>query len=170
MGVDKLFLQINGRSLLEHTIAVCETSFHPVKLVSGKADKFSLLEYPIVIDSPKACGPMAGVIAALEDCEADYCFVTAADLFDLRAEVITLLIDQYKGQQYLGMLEPDGIQPLCGIYHKSALEAFYQFAQKGEFSMKKAVAALNHEAVALPAGTWRNINSPEDLVRGGLNG
>ena len=29
---------------------------------------------------------MAGVIAALEDCENDNCFMTAADLFDLKAD------------------------------------------------------------------------------------
>ncbi len=170
MGADKLFLQIQGRSLLERTIAACDSRFSVVKLVSGPSDKFSLLDYPVVVDSPVARGPMAGVIAALEDSDRDNCFVTAADLFDLRTEIIDTLISRYTGQQYFGLRETRGIQPLCGIYHTSALDILYEFAQRGEFSMTKLVQALAHDIIDLPAGRWRNLNSPEDLVRGGLDG
>ncbi len=170
MGVDKLFLHIEGLSLLERTIAVCEASFSQVRLVSGKPGKLASLGYPVVVDNPLARGPMGGVIAALRDCPDDCCFITAADLLDLRPEIISSLTDQYDGQQYLGMLESGGLQPLCGIYHKSALDVICRFAEAGEFSMKKAVTALRHGTVALPAGRWRNINSPEDLAMGGLNG
>jgi molybdopterin-guanine dinucleotide biosynthesis protein A len=112
---------------------------------------------------------MAGVIAALEDCKTDYCFVTAADLADLSTEIITLLVDMYNNQQYLGLRESGGVQPLCGIYHKSALDVFYNRAQKADFGMTRAVKAMNHKGVILPAGQWRNINCPEDLGTGSLN-
>jgi molybdopterin-guanine dinucleotide biosynthesis protein A len=113
---------------------------------------------------------MAGVIAALEDCETDSCFLTAADLFDLSAEVIASLVAQYRGQQYLGVIESNGLQPLCGIYHTSSLGAFYRCAQNGEYRMAEALNELNFGGVALPSGQWRNINSPEDLAVEGLNG
>ncbi len=170
MGTDKLFLQIEGRSLLERTISVCEPYFGQVKLVSGNSDKFSSLDYPVVIDSPMANGPMAGIIAALKDCATDNCFVTAADLFDLKVDVITALISRYNGQQYLGLLESGGVQPLCGIYNKSALEVFYRFAQNGKYCMTEAVIAMDHHGITLPAGDWRNINSPADLPIGGYGG
>jgi molybdopterin-guanine dinucleotide biosynthesis protein A len=41
MGVDKLFLHIGGRSLLERTIATCEVCFKQVRLVAGQSAKFS---------------------------------------------------------------------------------------------------------------------------------
>jgi molybdopterin-guanine dinucleotide biosynthesis protein A len=167
MGVDKLFLQVDGQSLLERAIAVCESYFGQVKLVSGDADKFSSLDYPVVLDSPKAKGPMAGVIAALEDCQSDSCFVTAADLLDLRTEILASIIAGYNGQQYFGLLESGGIQPLCGIYHKSALEVFYKFAKENNYGMTEAVKNLAHDGIIVPAGSWRNINCPEDLAIGG---
>lgn len=170
MKVDKLSLQIGGQSLLERTIATCEACFGQVKLVAGQSDRFSSLDYTVVPDSPRARGPMAGVIAALEDCETDSCFLTAADLFDLSTEVIESLVAQYRGQQYLGVMESNGLQPLCGIYHKSSLGVFYQCAQNDEYSMAGALNALNSDGVALPSGQWRNINSPEDLADGGLDG
>jgi molybdopterin-guanine dinucleotide biosynthesis protein A len=170
MGTDKLFLQIDGRSLLERTVATCKACFTQVKLVAGQAAGFSMLECPVVLDSPRARGPMAGVIAALEDCETDCCFVTAADLFDLSVEVIESLIAHYRGQQYLGVNESRGLQPLCGIYHKSSLDVFYRCAQRDEYRMAAVVTALNHSGIAVPAGRWRNINTPEDLPIGGAHG
>ncbi|MFQ6007837.1 MAG: molybdenum cofactor guanylyltransferase [Candidatus Zixiibacteriota bacterium] len=170
MGADKLFLKIGSQSLLERTIITCETCFKQVKLVARQSGKFSSLGITVVLDSPRAHGPMAGVIAALEDCNSDSCFVMAADLCDLSAEIIASLISQYKGQQYLGLIEADGLQPLCGIYHKSSLEVFYRCAQNGEYCLVEALKALNHSGIALPVGQWRNINYQEDLARDGLNG
>jgi len=170
MGVDKLFLRIEGRSLLERTIEACKASFDTVKLVSRPSDKLSSLGLPMVTDSPRAGGPMAGVIAALEDCEDDRCFITAADLFDLGSPIIESIISRYADEQYLGLREAGGIQPLCGIYHTSSLEVFYRMADGGEYSMTKAVRELAHSAIALPEGRWRNINRPGDLAIGGLDG
>lgn len=170
MGVDKLFLQVGGRSLLERTIATCEQCFREVKLVAGSSDKFLLFNKPVVTDSPRADGPMAGVIAAIEDCDGDHCFVTASDLFDLRGEIIEALITEYTGQQYLGVRESGGIQPLCGIYHTSVLAVLYYFARNGVYNMTKFVHALAYDAIDIPDGRWRNINSPDDLAIGGLDG
>lgn len=170
MGVDKLFLRIGGLPLLEHTISVCEKHFRQVKLVSGKADKFASLDYPVVIDSPRASGPMAGIIAALEDCQNDYCFVTAADLYDLSEEILASITSRYDERHYMGILERGGVQPLCGIYHKSALKILDRFAKKENYRMTEAVRAMHHLGVMLPDGEWRNINRPEDLAFGGYGG
>jgi len=144
--------------------AKCAASFDQVKLVAPKVGKLSELGYPVVLDSPRAAGPMAGVIAAIEDCRSENCFVTAADLFDLRAEVVALLVSQYRGQQYFGLKEPLGIQPLCGIYHKSALTVLRARADQGQFGMADALKQMDTDSIALPPGQWRNINYPEDLV------
>jgi len=170
MGVDKLFLQIDGRSMLERAIATCKSCFKQVKLVTIQATRLSSFGYPVITDSPRAKGPMAGVIAALEDCDTSHCFVTAGDLLDLNAEIIELMVTQYRGQQYLGLIETNNIQPLCGIYHKSSLEVFYRFTQNDDFCMTKAVMALNYSGIVLRNSRWRNINCPEDLPNGVING
>jgi molybdopterin-guanine dinucleotide biosynthesis protein A len=169
MGVDKLFLQIEGRSMLERAIATCKSCFRRVKLAAGQADRLSSLDCEVIIDSTKAKGPMAGIIAALEDCRTNSCFVTAADLPDLSAEMIESLVSQYRGQQYFGFIEANNIQPLCGIYHVSSLEVFYRFAQNNDFRMTEAVEALNYGGIDLPECRWRNINRPQDLPDGASN-
>lgn len=167
MGTDKLLIKVDGQSLLERTLASCAACFSEVKLVAPEpagGGKLSDLGYPVVTDSPVASGPMAGVIAALEDCATETCFVTAADLFDLSAEVIALIVSGYSDQQYFGIKEPGGIQPLCGIYHKSALTVLKSRAAQREFGMIDALKELNTDTVTLPPGQWRNLNCPADLV------
>ena len=170
MGVDKLFIRVEGKTLLERTLATCEACFSTVKLVANERAKFSSLGYAVVLDSPRARGPMAGVIAALKDCVADVCFVTAVDLYDLSAGMIESLIARYREQQYLGLIEKGGLQPLCGLYHKSSLGAFYRCAQKNEFRMAEAMKELNYSGIAAPSDHWRNINSRDDLPIGDCHG
>jgi molybdopterin-guanine dinucleotide biosynthesis protein A len=164
MGSNKLSLIIDGMSMLERTIATCAASFDRIKLVAPVVGALAGLDYTVVQDSPGAAGPMAGVIAALEDCPMDSCFVTAADLIDLRTEVIELLVSQYQGQQFFGLKEQRGIQPLCGIYHVSAVDVFRVRARRGQFGMIDALQELNTGSIALPLSQWRNINCPEDLT------
>jgi molybdopterin-guanine dinucleotide biosynthesis protein A len=164
MGTDKLSLAFDGVSLLERTVSRCAASFDQVKLVAPQVGTLADWGRTVVLDSPEASGPMAGVIAALEDCCAEACFVTAADLFDLRTDVIELLISRYQGEQYLGIGEPEGIQPLCGIYNKSALPVFRARASEGRFGMKDALEYMAADSVALPPGRWRNLNCPDDLA------
>ncbi|MFQ5608576.1 MAG: molybdenum cofactor guanylyltransferase, partial [Candidatus Zixiibacteriota bacterium] len=83
MSGDKLFLEINGKSLLKRTLEVCRSRFDEVWIVAKESEKFAGLDYPVVIDWPGADGPLAGIIAALSDCTESACFVTAADLYDL---------------------------------------------------------------------------------------
>lgn len=170
MGEDKLFLQIGDQTLLARTIATCEECCEKVKLVAGNPARLSTLGIEVVPDSPVARGPMAGIIAALEDSYSDVCFVTAADLPDLNKTIIESLIARYGGQQYFGLMESGGLQPLCGIYGGSSLDAFYRFAREGNFSVAAAVESLDYEALALPSIRWRNINYPEDLAAGGRDG
>ena len=54
MGVDKLFLQVDGRSMLERAITTCKSCFKQVKLVAGQAARLSSFGQAVIMDSPKA--------------------------------------------------------------------------------------------------------------------
>jgi molybdopterin-guanine dinucleotide biosynthesis protein A len=170
LGVNKLHVRLGNQSLLERTIATCKEYFEQVKLVAGCFEGVATLGCETVLDSPLAQGPMAGVIASLEDCRTDLCFITAADLPDLNGEIINSLIASYVDQQYVGIIESNGFQPLCGIYHTSSLLILKQAASNKEYSLNKAMRFLNHNGI-LPSGKkWRNINYPHDLTVGDIHG
>lgn len=169
LGVNKLHVRVGGRSLLDRTIATCASCFESVTLVSGSREGLSGFGCDVVLDSSLARGPMAGVIAALEDCRADCCFVTAADLPDLDRRIIASIVARYADQQYLGIIEDGGLQPLCGIYHISSLDVLKRAARNGDYSLNRNMKFLNHEGIVPHGSRWRNINYPRDLAAGEIH-
>jgi molybdopterin-guanine dinucleotide biosynthesis protein A len=163
MGRDKLFLEIGGAPLLMRTVRSCRRKFATVTLVAGALKKLEKLGCRVLLDWPRAAGPMAGIIAALEDCPDQVCFVTAADLYDLDGRVIERLVSAYRGEQYVGLSEAGLPQPLCGLYHRSALPHLTKRAADGDFRMIEALAGLKHRLLQTDDMIWRNINRPGDL-------
>ena len=170
MGRDKLFIEMNEQSLLSRTMSSCRAVFSEVALVARSKEPFSQFDCRILIDMPGIDGPLAGVITAIEDCRSEMLFITAADLYDLNADTIRTLLKTYNGEQYLGIRERDHIQPLCGIYAKTALDTLLKAAQEGTTRMSEAIHGLECRFIPPPSGNWRNINSPEDLKTLGAAG
>lgn len=164
MGTDKLFIECEGSSLLGRTVQTCRWVFAVVKLVAKQSGKLGQFDCEIVLDWPHADGPLAGVVAALEDCAQECCFVTAADLYDLDQAIITRLINSYNGEQYFGLQEAIGGQPLCGIYHRSALPHLMSQGKAGVWRMQEIIKGLDHEMLPVDRQRWRNINRPCDLT------
>ncbi len=162
MGRDKLFMPVDGVPLLERTLHVCRGLFDDVYVVAGQNAKFRSLEYDVLLDAPGAEGPMAGIITALRHCTASACFVTSADLPDLDNAVITTLLLEYAGEQYLGVAEPRRGQPLCGIYAVSSLPVFLAAAKRGDYALHSVLTAIDHRFVQLNIKQWRNVNYPID--------
>lgn len=164
MGRDKLLLPIGDRTLLEHTLATCREIFDNVKLVARETEKFAGFECDVLIDRDNVSGPMAGLLAALDDCRQDSFFVTAADLVDLSADLIRALLAAYDSQQYFGLGEKSGIQPLCGIYATSSRLILERMAAAGNFRMTEAVMQMQHGCLMAAPEQWRNLNRPEDFA------
>ena len=163
LGRDKRFLECGGDSLLMRTVKSCREVLPNVKLVAKQVGALNKSGCEIVLDWPHADGPLAGVIAALEDCAKDCCFVTAVDLYDLDQEIISRLIKSYSGEQYFGIQEPNGGQPLCGVYDRSALHFLMLQGKAGKYQMRDAIAGLECGWLESPVSPWRNINAPDDL-------
>ena len=164
MGRDKLRISINGTTLLEKTIGVCQNSFSQVKIVTQRRDRLKRTDLEILHDWPESQGPLAGVIASLIDCPNDCCFITAADFYDLDETIIEMLKKSHDNQLYLGIGEGERIQPLCGIYAKKGLDQIISLARNGITSVSKVISRLNPEAIEINR-PWRNINSPDDMKK-----
>jgi len=164
MGYDKLMNDcVDGMTLVQRTLTTCRRHFRWVKLVGKCTQQFRGIDSEMVFDFEGAEGPLAGVIAALQDCSLSACFVTAADLFDLDSTIVNKLLEEYSGEQYLGLQESGAPQPLCGIYNKSALPVLIKHAEMSVYRMQDAVAAFESVRLLPVVGErWRNINEPTD--------
>ena len=162
-GYDKLLTKINKTTLVEKTISACDNLFTSTSLVAKATEKYKHLPYPTLIDSELADGPMAGIITALENCTAEYCFITASDLYDLNKNVIIHILDSYTNEQFLGAEINNRIQPLCGIYHTSCLPILEETTKTGNFKMRDFLKQINAKYIPLSISPWRNVNYHEDF-------
>lgn len=163
LGRDKLYVSFGSETLLERTTRILRTCFKDVALVAPGRDKFLSRPERVVADYPGACGPLAGVIAALMDTQDDCCFITAVDLPDLSESLLRQMTQAYAGEQYLGVREYGGIQPLCGVFHRSSLSVLIDCAHKRDYRMRDVIGALECRTIPLKEEIWRNINRPSDL-------
>lgn len=163
IGLDKLFETFGTESLLQKTIATCQKSTSEIYIVAKDKLKFENFPLKVLIDDPIADGPLSGIITALKDCKNEYCFITAADFYDLKPEIIQNLIRSYQNEQFLGMNINNEVQPLCGIYNKSCLPILEQAAKNDIYKMKNILENLNSKFIDVKITPWRNINLPEDL-------
>lgn len=172
-GQDKLFLELDGVTLLERTLNICKEVFATVKISAKDPDKFEALEchlnFAVVTDWSGADGPLAGIVASLEDCGEGACFITAVDFCDLNAKIVTSLAKQYNGENYFGLQEHGDLQPLCGIYSTAVKEHLRKIGQSGNYGMKEALKTCTTGFLQAPIDQWRNINTLSDLVTGGGN-
>ncbi len=162
-GYDKLLTEINKTTLVEKTISTCENLFTSISLVAKTTEKYKQLPYQTLIDSELADGPMAGIITALENCTAEYCFITAADLYDLNKNVLWHILDSYTAGQFLGAEINNRIQPLCGVYHTSCLPIIIETAKTGNFKMRDFLKQIDAKYISLTISPWRNVNYHEDF-------
>ena len=163
MGADKLFMPIGNQSLLSHTIKACQVRHHTVKLSAPPDKKYDSFGLQLIPDYDGCQGPLAGIIASLTDCSDEYCFITAADFPGLDSALIDRLHQRLDNQQYLGLCEPGGIQPLCGIYAVSALPVLLKAANDGITRVTEAIGSLRSEFIEIDHSRWLNVNSPADL-------
>ncbi len=162
-GYDKLLTAINKTTLVEKTISACDGMFCSVSLVAKSAEKYGNLPVTTLIDSELADGPMAGIITALENCDSEFCFITAADLYDLDKNVITEILQAYTNEQFLGAEINNRIQPLCAIYHKSCLPLIVETAKSGNYKMRDFLKQVDSKFIPLTISPWRNVNYHEDF-------
>jgi len=163
IGLDKLLFEFNDTSLLKNTLQICSYIFSDIKIVAKDSYKFRSFSMPVLLDSTLADGPMAGIISALEDCKNDFCFVTAADFYDLNESIIHKVLKSYLNEQFLGLKINNRLQPLCGIYHRSCLPELKNIALTKNYKMVDALRQLQSRYIELSLNKWRNINNLEDL-------
>ena len=161
-GEKKLFLPYEGRPFLSHLLdALAELP--KVYLSVDRPEPYEAAQLPMVPDRWPNCGPMGGIASVLRACGEEAVFVTACDTPLLDRETVQQLVSAWQGGVLL--VSVDGrIQPLLGIYPKSALPELEKRLAKGELRMYDFLRAFGYVELPLPERSQAavNINTPED--------
>ena len=169
MGVDKALLKMNGKTLLETVIEICQPVCKSI-IISSNNPAHSAYGYPVIADEQKDCGPIGGIYTCIKQSLTEWNFVISVDTPFVTPGFIQFLL-QHTGDfnavipAYSGKTEP-----LIALYNKNCLTVIENQMKLQQFKMQHLVALLNIGFVE--CSDWmgkmpmlfNNLNSPEDLI------
>jgi molybdopterin-guanine dinucleotide biosynthesis protein A len=172
MGVDKVFVQLDGRTLLARALELARGLASDVRIVGDvrKFEKFG----PVVEDIFQNCGPLGGIHAALRASATDLNLILAVDAPFVAAPFLSYMIEQAVNCSSASAVVPraaGGWQPLCAVYRRSFAEGAETALRAGRnkidrlFNLREIRVIDEDELVraGFSPDVFRNLNTPEEL-------
>jgi molybdopterin-guanine dinucleotide biosynthesis protein A len=121
MGINKSFLKIGHRTVIERLRDLLMGMFKDVILITNEPKDYKFLGLPIYEDIFRHRGPLAGIHSGLKNSKTNLNFIISCDLPFMTEEMINYLIE-YKTDKLITVAKADGfIQQLAGKYSKECL-------------------------------------------------
>jgi phospholipid/cholesterol/gamma-HCH transport system ATP-binding protein len=170
MGSDKAFLELSGRPLLAHAVALAKAVTDNVKIV-GDPDKFAAFG-PVVADVYPVRGPLGGIHAALANSGTDWSLILGVDLPFLDAKFLNYLIAEARSSGALVTVAEAGghVHPLCAVYRKQFLPAAERALSAGRNKIDALFPEVHARVIreeelakaGFSARIFQNLNTPEE--------
>jgi len=175
LGMEKPFLIIKGKTLIDIVIGRIKDIFGKIYIVSTTPDKFNNFKdnNVFVLDDKIKSGPLGGIYIGLINSETYYNFVLGIDLVFINRELIKYMVESEKKYDIFIPKTEKYIQPLCGIYSKRAIGVIKDKIQKGDFKVTDIFKHLNvkflveeeMEKFGNPEILFFNMNTEYDVER-----
>ncbi len=168
MGADKPLLKIGGETLLERAVRFWRESGRVGRILIANGQPGHLEPLPegtqAVYDLEEGRGPMAGLIAAFRQSDADVLYVSAVDMPFLRRDAILPVPPGDAAVYHCAGRR----QPLFGVYRRSILPKAEAVLAEGCGTLNVLLDRCDTLIADLPdfeSSLFSNINTPEDLQR-----
>jgi molybdopterin-guanine dinucleotide biosynthesis protein A len=174
MGINKAFLEIDGTRLIDNILAVYQTIFSEIIIVTN--DPLSYTELPetiVVTDIYKEKGALGGIYTGLFYATNNYSFVAACDMPFLNKDFIIYLTEQTDKFDIVVPQLSEGFQPLHAIYSRNCLSHIKKLliADKLKitgFYKEVRLLSIPEEKIKpfnKDGRLFLNVNTPEDLKK-----
>ncbi len=173
MGVNKAFLELEGRPLIDQVVESLVEVFPEVIVVTNEPLLYLHLPAAIVTDIYKDKGSYGGLYTGLFHSSHDYAFVVPCDMPFLNIPFIEHMIDSVGTHQIVVPKPLDGLQPLHAVYGKKTLPPMARMLAQNKLKIidlyqvvKPLVIPFNViESFDRTGRMFFNINSPDDFER-----
>lgn len=173
MGTDKALLPWEGKPLWQRQLETLRQLSPQYLVISARqAPSWRPPELDVILDSPLARGPMAGLIAVLEQLKTSHLLILAVDMPHMTAEHLRKLVNC--SQPGCGVIPvcDDSMEPLGAVYPVEAILAV-RTSIPDNFSLNRLNETLIKDGLMRKfpvAGSERplyhNVNSPADIPAG----
>jgi molybdopterin-guanine dinucleotide biosynthesis protein A len=178
LGTDKALLDFEGKPLVTRVANVVRAAAGRVTIV-GPLERYRHLGLRVIPDPVENFGPLAGLLAALEDSESAWNLVTACDMPYLDARFLSFLFEEAQAAVADILLPVDSEgnpEPLCAVYSLEARSTIRRRVEQGVHKITRAFEGLRVDELAPdryarfdPEGRiFTNLNTLEDVRGTGL--
>lgn len=174
MGRPKALLPFGPERLIERQVRLLRPLCQELLIVTNDPEAFALLGLPMIKDHSPGQGPLAGLEAGLGAANQPLVLAVACDMPFLSGKVITALYTHLTDDVLAAVPRaPDGPEPLCALWRRTALSAIQGALAAGQRSPQRLleqlpVAWLEGEALTAlgdPSRLFLNCNTPADYER-----
>jgi molybdopterin-guanine dinucleotide biosynthesis protein A len=172
MGVDKAFVDYDGRTLLARALDLARSVTSDVRIV-GNTEKFAPFA-PVVEDVFRDRGPLGGIHAALRASPTELNVVLAVDIPFVSLAFLQYLIGRAREAPEATVVVPragGGWQPLCAIYRREFAGAAETGLLAGrnridplfEVVRTRVIEEQELQDARFSSAIFRNLNTSEEL-------
>ncbi|MEN8232419.1 MAG: molybdenum cofactor guanylyltransferase [Thermodesulfobacteriota bacterium] len=173
-GSNKALALLHGKSLIQYVTETMTAIFNDCLLVTNAPEQYDFLNIPMIRDQYQDSGPLAGIHAALSHTGKAWIFVVGCDMPAITPDVIAFLCSfvHEDCEAVIPWLET-GAEPLCGLYHKTALAQIEQYLKDGKAQVREllenlTVRKIKEQELLQVTGdlqVFYNVNRKQDLGR-----
>ena len=165
MGQDKALLRLQGETLAERGLRKLREVCPEVAIAGGVPELGRLAR--VVPDRHPGCGPLGGIVAALEQTHHEWNLFLPIDVPFLPVLALRALLFNSGGKSLVTVAQVKGrAHPLCGVYSRNALPALVGELDAGRRKVMEAIRAVqDYSFVQFEDEDWfHNLNTPEEFA------
>lgn len=121
MGVDKAFLVIDGRPLIEHILNLFSMLFTRTIVVTNTPERYLSYDVEVTRDTLDIRGPLTGIYSGLLKSSDEYNFISACDMPYLNPRLISYMGEIAAGQDAVVPQFDEYLEPLHAVYRRGIL-------------------------------------------------
>jgi molybdopterin-guanine dinucleotide biosynthesis protein A len=172
MVADKAFVPLEGRTLLDHALALANSVSSEVRIV-GSREKFAALGEVVEDEFPQH-GPLGGIHAALRASGSELNLMLAVDMPFVEVRFLEYLFQEADrhARAIVTIPRADGAwQTLCAVYRKPFADLAEQALRAGKNKIDPLFREITMCILDEPELTtqqfspnmFRNLNTPEEI-------
>jgi molybdopterin-guanine dinucleotide biosynthesis protein A len=173
LSMDKSFVNVNGRPLIERIVAKLARLSDDVIIVTNSPEKYDHLKAKLVGDIYPGKGSLGGIYSGLRAAANAYSLVVACDMPFLDLNLLRYMILLTHGHDVVIPRIEGLTEPLHAIYSKSCLEPIDRLLARGglkiiDFFSEVRVRYVEKDEIDIfdPRHlSFFNINTPNDLEK-----
>lgn len=171
MGMDKSFVLLDGKPLIQHVIERVSALNSGVMLITNSPEKYTRFDLPMHADVIPESGALGGLYTALTYCPTEYAVCVACDMPFLNPQLLQHLIDQRGGYQAVAPSVDGQIEALHAVYSRSCLSVIRQQIDARQLRLSdlysllhaKLVDAADLRRIDPDLRSFVNLNTPDSL-------